>query len=98
MAGRLGLKPDRLDVWERGEAKPTFKQAQNLANVLRIPFGYLFLQQPPEEQFALPDLRTVGNAELRRPSVDFNDLVNDILRKHEWYRDYRQQELRRRPC
>ncbi|SIO61496.1 Helix-turn-helix domain-containing protein [Bradyrhizobium erythrophlei] len=92
VAGRLGLKPDRVDAWERGEAKPTFKQAQNLANVLRIPFGYLFLQQPPAEQFALPDLRTVGNAELRRPSVDFNDLVNDIIRKHEWYRDYRQQE------
>jgi Zn-dependent peptidase ImmA (M78 family)/DNA-binding XRE family transcriptional regulator len=92
VAGRLGLKPDRVDAWERGEAKPTFKQAQNLANVLRIPFGYLFLQQPPAEQFALPDLRTLGNAELRRPSVDFNDLVNDIIRKHEWYRDYRQQE------
>lgn len=92
VAGRLGVKPDRLEAWVSGEAKPTFKQAQTLANVLRIPFGYLFLQSPPAEQFALPDLRTVGSAELRRPSIDFNDLVNEIIRKHEWYRDYRQQE------
>lgn len=92
VAGRVGVKSDRLDAWASGEAKPTFKQAQNLANILRIPFGYLFLNKPPAEQFALPDLRTVGSAELRRPSIDFNDLVNDIIRKYEWYRDYRQQE------
>lgn len=92
VAGRVGVKSDRLDAWGSGEAKPTFKQAQNLANILRVPFGYLFLNKPPAEQFALPDLRTVGSAELRRPSIDFNDLVNNIIRKYEWYRDYRQQE------
>jgi Zn-dependent peptidase ImmA (M78 family)/DNA-binding XRE family transcriptional regulator len=92
VAKKLSMSRDRLSAWERGAEKPTFNQAQNLASVLHVPFGYLFLPEPPEEQLALADLRTLRDVELRRPSVDFIDLLNDILLKHEWYLDYRQQE------
>jgi len=58
VAKRLNVKPERLLAWERGELKPTVRQAQNLAKVYRRPFGVFFLPQPP----SLPPLA----AEYRR--------------------------------
>jgi Zn-dependent peptidase ImmA (M78 family)/DNA-binding XRE family transcriptional regulator len=58
VAKRLNVKPERLLAWERGDSKPTVRQAQNLAKLYRRPFGVFFLPQPP----ALPPLA----AEYRR--------------------------------
>ncbi len=59
-AERLAIDPGRLSAWESGVERPTFRQAQQLAQRLNIPFGYLFLSTPPEEELLLPDLRTVA--------------------------------------
>lgn len=91
-ASRLHIKPGRLESWETGDDRPTFLQARSIASVLRVPFGYLFLPEPPQESLPLPDLRTVRDAALRRPSVDFFDVVTDSIRKQEWMRDYRKDE------
>ena len=96
---RAGLQPeplaktahvdlDKLWLWEQGETKPTFKQAQDLAKALHIPFGFLFLQNPPEETLPIPDLRTVGDHAISHISNELRDLLADILRKHDWYKDY----------
>ncbi|RML99335.1 DNA-binding protein, partial [Pseudomonas syringae pv. maculicola] len=61
VARKLPVKPERVEEWESGEARPTFLQAQKWASVAHVPFGFLFLLQPPVEQLPLPDLRTVGN-------------------------------------
>lgn len=82
------VKPDKLRLWELGETKPTFKQAQDLAKALHIPFGFLFLSNPPEETLPIPDLRTVGDHTTSSLSIDLRDLLADILRKQDWYRDY----------
>jgi Zn-dependent peptidase ImmA (M78 family)/transcriptional regulator with XRE-family HTH domain len=58
VAKRLSVKPERLLAWERGELKPTVRQAQGLARFYHRPFGVFFLPQPP----ALPPLA----AEYRR--------------------------------
>lgn len=83
------LKKDEtiIDEWLTGDSAPTFKQAQRLAKRLRLPFGYLFLAEPPVEDIPLPDFR-------RHPasidlSVDLRDVIWDVLRKQDWYRDYR---------
>lgn len=83
-------QPDRLEAWERegSEDRPTFRQAQHLADILHIPFGYLFLSEPPVEQLPLPDLRTKYGAGAIKPSPDFLEVVYDALRKQEWYHDY----------
>src|SRR2546426_12031944 len=47
VAKRLGVKVERLGAWERGELKPTVRQAQELAKYYHRPFGVLFLPQPP---------------------------------------------------
>ena len=88
LSDKLHTKVEKLKAWENGELKPTFKQAQTLAQKLHIPFGYLFLTRPPEEKLPLPDLRTIGDKEPEKISPNFRDLLNDIKQKQEWYRDY----------
>ncbi len=88
LAEKIDIKPDKLYLWGNGESIPTFRQAQTLARILHISFGYLFLSNPPEEKLALPDLRTVKDSKQTSISIDFRDLINEVLRKHQWYRDY----------
>jgi Zn-dependent peptidase ImmA (M78 family)/DNA-binding XRE family transcriptional regulator len=90
LAQKLGVTPSKVEAWESGEAKPTFRQAQELAQKLNVPFGYLFLSEPPVEEIPLPDLRTITGARQQAPSPEFIDVVNDALRKQEWFKEYRE--------
>jgi Zn-dependent peptidase ImmA (M78 family)/DNA-binding XRE family transcriptional regulator len=92
VAKKLPVKPEKFAMWELGKAHPTFRQAQMLARTLRIPFGYLFLSEPPDETPAIADLRTIRDEGYLQLSVDFLDTLNDALRKQDWYREYLQQE------
>jgi len=47
VAKRLSIKPEQLLAWERGDLKPTVRQAQNLAKLYHRPFGVFFLPEPP---------------------------------------------------
>ncbi len=89
-AEKLTIKPDKLEEWEQGNGRPTFRQAKSLAKKFYIPFGYLFLSSPPEERLPLPDFRTVAGAKEYPPSPDFLDVLNDVLRKQQWYREYQE--------
>ena len=88
LAEKTHVKADNLLLWEQDKAKPTFKQAQGLAKALHIPFGFLFLPHPPVETLPIPDLRTVDDHVTGILSADLRDLLADVLRKQDWYRDY----------
>src|SRR5512139_628699 len=47
VAKRLNVKLERLLAWERGDLKPTVRQAQDLAKFYHRPFGVFFLPEPP---------------------------------------------------
>ena len=87
-ARALKVKVEKLVAWEQGDARPTFRKAQELARKLKVPFGYLYLSQPPDEALPLPDLRTTSGTPPRKPSPDFLEVLYDALRKQEWYREY----------
>lgn len=88
-AHRLKIQPQRVRSWEEGTELPTLRQAKRLAKKLSIPFGYLFLTSPPEvSSIPLPDFRTVSVADTSEASPDFIDLFNDVLVKHDWYKQY----------
>ena len=89
-AKRLGVVAPTLQRWERGESRPTFKKAGGIADKLNVPFGYLFLAQPPSEELPLPDLRTLLPDTSEHPSPDFLEVLEDALRKQDWYREYLQ--------
>lgn len=88
LAESIPVKPEKVFAWESGESKPTFRQAQLWASLAHVPFGYLFLKEPPKEVLLLPDLRSVGGAAPDEPSADMLDTVRDVLRKQEWYLEY----------
>jgi len=85
---KVGVKADKFSSWLNGEELPTFKQAQKLAKALHIPFGYLFLSEPPVEQLPVPDLRTIRNNPTYHPSIYFKELLYDLDRKQRWFREY----------
>jgi Zn-dependent peptidase ImmA (M78 family) len=67
----------------------TVSQIRKFADHAKIPFGFLFLETPPQRytpDHTLVDFRT---AKHNQPlSEDFFDVYKDIEHKQSWYRDY----------
>lgn len=77
--------PKKVDQFLSGLI--TKSTAEKLAKLVDIPFGYLFLSEPPViNNPQIPDLRqTVGAEPL---SKDFIDVLKDIDRKVSWYKEF----------
>ena len=78
----------KLVEWESGEIRPTLKQSEHFARTVHVPFGYLFLTEPPDERLPISDFRTVTDAVSARPSPDLLDTVYTMQRRQEWLREY----------
>ncbi len=96
---RAGIDSDALvkrfpkyREWESGEKQPTFKQLEKLAKVTHAPIGSFFLSEPLHEPVPLPDLRTVDNQFVERPSVALLDTVYLCQQRQDWYRDFARME------
>ena len=74
--------------WESGEKQPTLKQLEKLALATHAPIGSFFLSEPLDEPVPIPDMRTIGNEFVGRPSVELLDTVYLCLQRQDWYRDY----------
>jgi len=83
----FGARFRKLAEWERGEAKPTFKQLEDFARATHVPFGYFFLPEPPVERIPIPDLRTISSGEISRPSPDLLDTIHTMQRRQAWHRE-----------
>jgi Zn-dependent peptidase ImmA (M78 family)/DNA-binding XRE family transcriptional regulator len=91
-ATAAGVKPEQLQLWEAGDAQPTFRQAQLVAHALHTPFGFFFLNEAPAEDPLLPDLRTVGGAPAGKPSVNLAETVRHALQRQAWFVEYLQEQ------
>ena len=92
---RSGIDPDvwakrfpRFESWREGESKPTVKQLQEFARKTYTPFGFFFLDTPPQEPVPLPDFRTIGSAPVAVPTADLLDVIYLAQSRQEWYRDH----------
>ena len=87
-ADELAPRFPRLVEWEEGVLSPTLKQLEDFASATRTPFGYLLLNEPPEEPLPIPDYRTMGGERIERPSPDLLDTIFLCQQRQEWYRDF----------
>lgn len=93
---RAGLAVDallhrftKLPEWETGEVQPTFKQLEAFAKATHVPFGYLFLPEPPDEPLPIPDFRTVRNRQVDAISPELRDTIHAMQRRQDWLREDR---------
>ena len=77
----------KLDEWVAGR-QPTLKQLEKFASDTHTPLGMLFLAEPPDEEVPIPDLRTLSNAGVARPSADMLDAIYICQDRQQWYRGY----------
>ncbi len=56
-AQKIGVKPEKLEAWEKGEAFPTIKQLYKVANVYKRPFALFYFPVPPKHFKPLKDFR-----------------------------------------
>ena len=87
LAQKAHVPRQKIADWEEGKHRPTMRQAQHIAGALHIPFGYLFLSKPPHEEMPLPDFRA-GSGATAATSPDLLDLLNDVIVKQQWYREF----------
>jgi Zn-dependent peptidase ImmA (M78 family) len=86
IASKLRVEANELKRWETGETQPPFEKAHAAARLLQFPFGYYFLSSVPSDDLPLPDRRRLGKT--YRPSPEFLQLLNDVLVRQDWFRDY----------
>lgn len=86
LAKKLQVKPEKVVDWEeKGEL--SFKQAEKLALVTHIPFGYLYLLEPPQESLPIRDFRTLNNEEINRPSPNLLAILDQAQQIQSWFRE-----------
>jgi len=92
---RAGLDADalterfpKLPEWMRAQSKPTLTQLETFAKATHTPLGYLFLPAPPVERVPIPDMRTVGNSRIARPSPNLLETLYICQQRQEWYQDF----------
>ncbi|MCY4223148.1 MAG: ImmA/IrrE family metallo-endopeptidase [Thiotrichales bacterium] len=84
----LAPKFKKLSEWESGETQPTFRQLEAFARTVHVPFGYLFLPEPPGECLPIADFRTVADKASAGPSPALLDTLYAMQRRQAWLREH----------
>ncbi len=89
---RSGLQtlPARLKIqeWIKGKSHPTRRQLEDFARAVHVPFGYLLLEEPPQEEVPVPFYRTAHPRTPRQPSPELLDTIYAMQQRQEWMREY----------
>jgi Zn-dependent peptidase ImmA (M78 family) len=80
-------KHPKVRQWLEGEKKPTVKQLEDFSKKAHVPFGYLFLPEPPQEILPIPYFRSNG-ARLDKVNINVYDTILLMQRRQNWLRDY----------
>ncbi|MGV0085912.1 ImmA/IrrE family metallo-endopeptidase [Rahnella aceris] len=87
VADKMKKSTSTIEEWELGTKEISFAEAQKFADLVHLPFGYLYLDKPAEESLPIPDRRTVGSRDVR-VSLELRETLNDIMLKVDWYKEY----------
>src|SRR5882724_2414723 len=84
----IGDYKEGVEKWLSGETKPTHSQLEKFARRAMVPFGYLFLQQPPDEALPVPDYRTRTDERVRQPSPNLIETIFEMQTRRDWMREH----------
>ena len=73
--------------WLEGQKKPTVKQLEEFSRKVYLPFGYLFLPQPPQEKVPIPFFRTNEN-QTNQISINVYDTILMLQQRQDWLKNY----------
>lgn len=79
---------ESIEDWILQKSAPTFRQVQDLANFLKVPFGYMFLDNPPQRNVIESEFRTINN-KIPNMSKNLQDTIYNMSRKQDWISEYR---------
>ena len=80
-------KMPKVTAWISGEKKPTVKQLENFSKKVHLPFGYLFLPEPPKEKLPIPFFRT-NSLQAEKVSVNVYDTILLVQQRQYWLKEY----------
>ena len=83
----LSDKFDKIDKWTSEESELTVSELNKLSKELRIPFGYFFLPEPPDEDIKLLKYRTIDNEDQEKPSRELIDTIKYMEKRQSFMRD-----------
>ena len=70
-AKKAQVTPDRMKLWETGEARPTINQLRKLANAYKRPIAVFYLPEPPSSGFqAMRDFRRLPGGAATNESAE----------------------------
>jgi Zn-dependent peptidase ImmA (M78 family)/DNA-binding XRE family transcriptional regulator len=67
-AKKIGIKPEKLEAWEKGLSRPSIQQLQKIASAYKRPLAIFFLSEPPRTFDAMHDFRRLVPYEEERKS------------------------------
>ncbi len=76
-----------VQKWLDGEKKPTVKQLEDFSKKVYLPFGFLFLPEPPAEELPIPFFRT-NDTRATKVSVNIYDTILLMQQRQDWLREY----------
>lgn len=82
-------KNPKVQKWAENESKPTLKQLEDFTQKVHVPFGYMFLENPPQEELPIPFFRS-GKEKPEADGVTLNvyHTIQILLERQSWLSDY----------
>ncbi|MBZ9728559.1 ImmA/IrrE family metallo-endopeptidase [Salegentibacter sp. JZCK2] len=80
-------KNPKVEEWIKGNKYPTIKQLEDFTHKVHVPFGYLFLNEPPQEELNIPFFRT-GKEDIKKVSLNIYHTVQMLQERQSWLTDY----------
>ena len=77
-----------VESWVKEDKNPTVKQLEDFTHKVHVPFGYMFLENPPIENIPLPFFRTGNINETNKVSLNVFHTIQNIQDRQNWLTEY----------
>lgn len=82
----------KLPDWLDNKSQPTVKQLETFSKKVYLPFGYLFLSEPPKEKIPFPYFRQGKKMVNNQVSINVFDTILSIQQRQQWLSEYLKEE------